>query len=122
VAQVAERIGVRTKRAWRAHTAGVIARQPTAQDDAFFQLCVLAARHYRLAGTYGGPVLVASSTEGNGERLIRRGIFTGPTTLVRTSGDHHDMMREPDVAAVAEAIDATFAAQTLHPPIEGAST
>lgn len=101
-------LATRRPRAWLTdRTLGLVRRDHALQATLLFQASSTALGRYRPRGTVAAPAVLLVAEAGTGERRDQRRWapwLTGPARQVDVPGDHHTLLREPDVAAVADAL------------------
>lgn len=97
-------------------TAGVV-RTPTTERWLIFALIASKALRRHRPEPWMGPTTVVVSDDNVVDPASWSAVLTGPTTLVHVHSSHNDLVREPSVAQVAQAIDnslGTAPEETVH--------
>jgi acyl-coenzyme A synthetase/AMP-(fatty) acid ligase/thioesterase domain-containing protein len=95
--------GSRPRRLWQMLTAGPIRHRGVGKFDVFYRRGYFMSRRYRAARYDGTAVVYTASTNLTGlDHLGWRDILVGSCDFVPVNGDHHTMMRLPNVEVIAD--------------------
>ncbi|NLG54127.1 MAG: amino acid adenylation domain-containing protein [Rhodococcus sp.] len=90
---------------WRVYTAGLLRREPTLQEELFWEVGSRVGNRHRIA-PWSGDAVVYMSADNPNDPAWWATLITGNLEIVRVPGNHLSVVRRPVVGDIAEKIRA----------------